>query len=93
MNASDVFLKAFLALPTGTFHGRAFGKRYIVSRSVFADGKSHKLVAHQLDGTDYISLNLYLTRAGGALLRPCEMPAVKVVDFVRNLTVQMPPKN
>ncbi len=47
-----------------------------------AGGKSHKLVAHERGGADYISMNLYLTDQSGALLRPCEMPAEKVIDFV-----------
>ncbi len=82
MTPPEDFLTAFFALPTGTFTGRADTKRYVVSRQVLAGGKSHKLVAHELGGTDYISLNLYQTRNSGALLRPCEMPARKVVDFV-----------
>ncbi len=82
MTATDAFLAAFFALPLGTFTGHAQGGRYVVSRQEMAGGKSHKLVAHQLDGTDYISLNLYQTRNSGALLRPCEMPAEKVVAFV-----------
>ncbi len=82
MTPSEDFLTAFFALPTGTFTGRADAKRYVASRQVLAGGKSHKLVAHELSGTDYISLNLYQTRNSGALLRPCEMPARKVVDFV-----------
>ncbi|MBO9434138.1 hypothetical protein J7394_07980 [Ruegeria sp. R13_0] len=82
MTPSEDFLTALFALPTGTFTGRADAKRYVVSRQVLAGGKSHKLVAHELGGTDYISLNLYQTRNSGALLRPCEMPARKVVDFV-----------
>ncbi len=82
MTPAEDFLTAFFALPTGTFSGRADAKRYVASRQVLAGGKSHKLVAHELGGTDYISLNLYQTRNSGALLRPCEMPARKVVDFV-----------
>ncbi len=82
MIASQGFLSAFFALPTGTFTGRAHDRRYIVSRPSQAHGKSHKLVAHELGGSDYISLNLYLTQSSGALLRPCEMPAEKVEAFV-----------
>ncbi|WP_082677501.1 hypothetical protein [Ruegeria profundi] len=82
MNAPDTFLSAFFAIPAGSSTGQSNGKRYVVSRSELAGGKSQKLVAHELGGNDYISLNLYLTRASGALLRPCEMPAEKVVKFV-----------
>ncbi len=85
MTATGGFLNAFLALPLGTFSGRAGGKAYIVSRTRFADGRSFKLVAHELGGPDYVSLNLYLTQKSGALLRPCEMPAEKVVGFVTAL--------
>lgn len=82
MNAPDTFLSALFAIPLGSSTGQSKGRRYIVSHSVLAGGKSHKLVAHQLGGGDYISLNLYLTDNSGALLRPCEMPADKVIAFV-----------
>ncbi|EEE39129.1 hypothetical protein RKLH11_2975 [Rhodobacteraceae bacterium KLH11] len=85
MTTPSTFLTDFFALPLGTFTGRAAGRRYSVSRSRFANNRSHKLVAHELGGPDYISLNLYLTRKGGALLRPCEMPADKVIAFVTSL--------
>ena len=81
MSAPNAFLTAFFAIPKGSSTGRAHGRRYIVSRTEFSDGKSQKLVARALDGSDYISLNLYLTKRG-SLLRPCEMPAEKVTEFV-----------
>lgn len=81
---SAAFLAAFDALPKGTFQGRAEGRVYVVTKSAFAGGKSWKLVAEELGGPDYISLNLYLTKRG-ALLRPCEMPEDKVVRFVFGL--------
>lgn len=82
MTAPDAFASAFFDLPLGTFTGRAHGQRYVVTRQVMAGGKAHKLVAHQMGGKDYISLNLYQTRSSGLLLRPCEMPARKVTEFV-----------
>lgn len=82
MTATGAFAHAFFALPMGTFTGRAHDRRYVVSRQAMAGQKSHKLVAHELGGNDYISLNLYQTRQSGAVLRPCEMPAEKVVEFV-----------
>lgn len=78
------FLAAFDALPFGNFTGTAHGRRYLAVKSGFADGASQKLVAEELGGSDYISLNLYRTRSG-ALLRPCEMPEAKVIAFVLNL--------
>ena len=73
------------ALPVGTSRGTAHGKRYVATRSLFNDGCSHKLVAEELGGTDYISLNFYHLTKGPALF-PCEMPADKVVAFLRSYT-------
>nr|WP_321249379.1 hypothetical protein [uncultured Ruegeria sp.] len=85
MTPPDEFLNAFFALPMGTFTGTSRNGRYVVCRQTVAKGKSHKLVAHQLDGTDFISLNLYQTKNSGALLRPCEMSAAKVIAFTMAL--------
>ena len=78
------FLTAFDALPLGSFTGRVNGSRYLVTRQDFAQGRSQKLIARELGGTDYISLNLYRLNSG-ARLKPCEMPEAKVVDFVMRL--------
>lgn len=81
----DAFLAAFDALPMGTFTGSAHGKSYVVTRSQIVGGRGEKLVAEARDGSDYISLNFY--RLGsGPLLKPCEMPAEKVIAFVIDLT-------
>ena len=82
---TDDFLRAFDALPLGTFTGRSRGRRYIVTRQDFSGGHSQKLIAEELGGADYISLNLYRL-ASGTRLKPCEMPEDKVVDFVLSLT-------
>ena len=73
-----------MALPTGTFRGTADGRSYIVSKTSYAQDKAWKLVAEELGGADYISLNYYLTERGENL-RPCEMPEAKVTEFVMNL--------
>lgn len=77
----QAFLAAFDALPTSTFRGTTDVGRYVVSKTAQIGGRSWKLVAEELGGGDYVSLNLYRT-AKGALLRPCEMPEAKVIDFV-----------
>ena len=82
MTAPDAFLPAFFDIPIGTSTGWYNGRRYIICRTELAGGKSQKLVAQELGGQDYISLNLYLTSNSGAVLRPCEMPVQKVVNFV-----------
>ena len=80
----DAVAEALLALPLGTFRGQALGKTWLVTRSLFVGGASEKLVAHALDGTDYISMNLYRLESGSRL-KPCEMPAARVVRFVLDL--------
>lgn len=82
------FLEAFDALPLGRFTGLSGGRRYVVTRTDFSGGASQKLVAEELGGTDYISLNLYRL-ASGARLKPCEMPEAKVVEFVLGLNVDI----
>ena len=71
------------ALPMGTSTGHAGGKRYLSTRSTFSAGRATKLVAEELGGRDYISLNLYDLTAGPQLY-PCEMPAAKVIAFLRS---------
>ncbi|WP_404818319.1 hypothetical protein [Ruegeria aquimaris] len=80
----DQALARLRAWPIGTNTGRSGGRRYSVSKSVFAGGRSVKLVATELGGRDYISLNLY-DLSGGARLFPCEMPVAKVVAFLADL--------
>jgi len=70
------------AFPPGTCTGRAAGKRYVATRSQFSAGRAIKLVAEELGGQDYISLNLY-DLTSGPQLYPCEMPSAKVIAFVR----------
>jgi hypothetical protein len=60
------------------------GRRYGVTRSVAAQGHALAIYAEELGGRDMVSANLYLT-ADGALLKPCEMPSAKVLDFLTGL--------
>ena len=75
------FATALAALPDGTFQGTAHGRRYVATKSSFACGKAIKLVAEELGGNDYISLNWYALETGGRL-KPCEMSEAKVRAFV-----------
>ena len=87
---NGAFLRAFDALPLGTFTGMSRGRRYMVTRHDFAGGNSQKLVAEELGGDNYISLNLYRLTSG-ARLKPCEMPEEKVVEFVLSLMQEPDP--
>ncbi|WP_425441149.1 hypothetical protein [Ruegeria marina] len=80
----DRALVRLRAWPPGTTIGRSGGRRYMVCKSVFAGGRSVKLVATELGGSDYISLNLY-DLTGGARLVPCEMPVARVITFLADL--------
>ncbi|WP_371155116.1 hypothetical protein [Jannaschia sp. 2305UL9-9] len=86
MTRAETVAETLLTLPLGSFRGHSLGGDWLVVRSLFAGGASEKLVARRLDGTDYVSLNLYRLTSGPRL-KPCEMPAAKVAAFVADLTV------
>ncbi len=85
MSASESFVAAFDRLPEGGYGGTYDGKRYRITKTVMATGRSQKLEAEELGGNDYVSFNLYRLTGGETLLKPCEMPEEKVVEFVLNV--------
>ena len=85
MSLDPAFLDAFDALPVGAYGGTFQGRRYRVTKVQMSNGRSQKLEAEELGGTDYISFNVYRLASGEALLKPCEMPESKVVTFVLGL--------
>ena len=85
MTPPPAFLEKFDALPQGGYGGTAYGARWRVTKTVMAGGRSQKLEAEELGGQGYISFNLYRLAGGAALLKPCEMPAQKVIDFLAEL--------
>lgn len=87
MSDMSTFVAAFDRLPVGAYGGTYNGKRYRLIKAVMASGRSQKLEAEELGGNDYISFNLYRLASGESLLKPCEMPAEKVIDFVQNVVV------
>lgn len=52
-----------------------------MDKTTHAAGRSVKLLAHDLAGTDFVSMNLYHLSTGD-VLKPCEMPEAKVRAFV-----------
>lgn len=82
--STAAFETALLSLPLGTFTGTAHQRRYIVTKTIFNSGKSLKLVAEELGGSNYISLNFYRLDKGSRLF-PCEMSVEKVTEFVHAL--------
>jgi len=58
-------------------------KKYGVTRTDFNGGDSIKVFAKELGGSNFISLNYYIT-LHDQYLKPCEMPQHKVVHFLQN---------
>ncbi|MBB6628302.1 peptide methionine sulfoxide reductase [Nocardioides sp. KIGAM211] len=77
-------------VPAGWSVAAYDGRRYGVTRSSAAGGRSIGVYAEELGGTDVVSTNVYLT-SSGPQLRPCEMPAEKVLAFLAGLEVVDPP--
>lgn len=74
-------LDAIQRLPEGFSEGIYQGVRYGITRTTFTQGRSYKVYANALGGTDFISLNYYCTLQKEKL-KPCEMPEAKVVAFL-----------
>ena len=83
MSPAEALRERLAAWPQGYFIAAFRGRRYGVSNTTHAGGRSLKLYAEELGGPDVVSLNLYTPEHGDAALRPCEMPVEKVVEFVR----------
>ncbi|MAW95308.1 MULTISPECIES: peptide methionine sulfoxide reductase [unclassified Leeuwenhoekiella] len=80
-------IKAFLQkIPIGYSEGLYKDKKYGITRTDFNAGKSLKIYAEELGGTDFISLNYYETQTG-QLLKPCEMPKAKVIAFLVDVKI------
>lgn len=58
------------------------GRRYALTRTTRVGGRSVTLFAEELGGSDVISANIFRT-SGAHLLKSCEMPDIKVLEFLR----------
>lgn len=83
------FRMALDRIPDGYSKGVYQGRRYGLQKTSHVGGRSLKLFARDLGGTDSISLNLYHLGSGD-LLKPCEMPEAKVRDFVLSVVLDHP---
>lgn len=59
-------------------HGQVWG----VTRATHTGDKIISLTAERLDDTDQLGANVWLT-SKGPVLRPCEVPAATVMQFLR----------
>jgi len=75
---------SLLKLDNGSYDVLYNSKRYLLSKQTLLDGKLIKLYAKELGNNDFISLNYYTSKK---LLKPCEMPEKKVMEFVLNISV------
>jgi len=83
----EAFLQRFLMIESGYYTVSYNNRTYGMTVEVSDDTRRRKLFAEELGGDDHISLNLYLLKGKAPLLKPCEMPAQKVIDFVNDFTM------
>jgi len=83
---STLFHEKIILLDDGSYDVSAYAKRYLLRKETHLKGRLIKLYAEELGGKDFISLNYYPKLQGG-LLKPCEMPQIKVIQFVLELRV------
>ncbi len=86
----DRFLAKLGTLPPGASEGRFAGRRYGLTLSASADGRRRWLYAEERGGPGRVSANLYRLADGSTALRPCEMPAERVIDFVLGFVPERP---
>ena len=82
----DEIVNYISAIPTGYSEAMYNGKKYGMSRTDFAGERSTKVYAEELGGSDHLSFNFYRT-GKRVLLRTCEMPEQKVLDFLAEMTL------
>jgi len=86
MQENDAIQQLIFNLKEGYQKVSYSGKTYGLSARWFNEGRSGKLFAEHLGGTDFISCNWYKTQ-GGFYLKPCEMPLNKVLDFLKGYQI------
>ena len=82
----DEIVNYISAIPTGYSEAMYNGKKYGMSRTDFAGERSTKVYAEELGGSDHLSFNYYRTKNSN-LLKTCEMPEQKVLDFLAEMTL------
>lgn len=76
-------------VPEGWSRATVRGEAWGVSRVSRARGRSLTFTAERLGASDRLSANIWIT-ADGPVLKPCEVPADSVVDFLRALAAEAP---
>ena len=78
---TSFFHERLLSFEDGAYDVLYDDNRYLFRKETLLNGKLIKVYAEELGNTNFISLNYYPQTASG-LLKPCEMPDEKVIDFV-----------
>ncbi|MBY5592374.1 hypothetical protein HFO49_34005 [Rhizobium leguminosarum] len=76
------FEDALAKLPDGYVDGYFGDRSWGVTVKRSQDGKRIWLYGEELGGTDIVSFNLYRLAGPGSTLKPCEMSAAMVIEFV-----------
>ena len=83
----DQELDALLrAIPEGWTRAEVAGRAWGVTRATRAGGKVVSINAERLGATEQLGANVWIT-SEGPILRPCEVPAEKVMQFLRAAAV------
>jgi peptide-methionine (S)-S-oxide reductase len=69
-------------IPEGWSRAEIAGHPWAITRVTHAGGKAISLNAEQLDDTGQLGANVWIT-SKGTILRPCEIPAERVLQFLR----------
>ncbi len=83
-NKKKDFHDKLLVIGNGSYDVLYQEKRYLLTKETQLNSKLIKLYAQELGGNNFISLNYYPYIKNG-LLKPCEMPEEKVIEFVLNM--------
>ena len=75
------FHERLLSFEDGAYDVLYQERRYLFRKETHLNGKLIKVYAEELGDTNFISLNYYPQTADG-LLKPCEMPDEKVIEFI-----------
>ncbi|MFI8523978.1 hypothetical protein ACIGB8_06015 [Promicromonospora sukumoe] len=71
------------AIPEGWSRARVAGQTWGVTRTTRAGGKVVSFEAERLGDGEGLGANIWFT-ADGAVLKPCEVPAESVMQFLRS---------
>jgi len=77
-------LKYIQLIPKGYSEVLYKQKKYGLTKTDYNSGKSINVLAEELGGNNFISMNYYITSTSESL-KPCEMPKQKVIHFMKNI--------